>query len=225
MIRYPCQSYAAAFSLIPFLMFALASAPVTAWDGVDVQDASASLTFQLFVDASPTPICWTTWEESVGGGPGIHQSHTEEEEPCTSAWLVHCDDDSISYRGSWAEIEPEMWYWNWQSYSVEVVCRVYMPERTRLLAERSVTGALSIDEHLVWVTPNNAPDLELLGVGTEDAAQIVLESGVYWITLSVNALESTTHYAYSGAVHVWWEDAGPVAGDEFSWGAVKAIYR
>jgi hypothetical protein len=138
---------------------------------------------------------------------------------------VHCDDDSISFCGSWAEIEPEMWYWNWQSYSVEVVCRVYMPERTRLLAERSVTGALSIDEHLVWVTPNNAPDLELLGAGTEDVAQIVLESGVYWITLSVNALESTTHYAYSGAVRVWWEDAEPVAGDEFSWGAVKAIYR
>jgi len=94
-----------------------------------------------------------------------------------------------------------------------------------LLAEREVTGMLSINEHFVTVAPISGPNTELLGVETVNTAEILLAPGAYKIMLAVHAHESNTHYAYDGSVRIWWEDPELVAAKISSWGLVKALYR
>ena len=53
--------------------------------------------------------------------------------------------------------------------------------------------------------------------------ELEIEAGVYDLTIHVSAHENDTHYAYSGAVHVWWDDFA--ATEVSSWSAVKALYR
>jgi hypothetical protein len=226
---YPRRVRAHPLATLLILGLVFATTGALAWDGPTLHQATASLTFQLFGDASPSPACWLDWEEAVDGfpyeAPPIHRIHVEEDEPCTSTWLVRCDVEGLAYEGSWPEIDPEFWGWNFQSYTAEIVARLYFPDTTRLLAERDVAGALSIDEHLVTYATISGPDTELLGVETEDTVEILLEPGAYWITLTVHAHESGTHYAYDGSVRVWWEDPELVAAEISSWGAVKALYQ
>lgn len=203
-------------------------APAPAWDSPVISQAAASLTFQLFTDPSPTPICWLVWEEVAevlhGQALPIQRDHSEDGEPCASAWLVRCDGEGLFYEGSWPEIDPDAWYWTLQAFTAELVVQLSILDTTRLLAERRVVGLLEIDEHLVTLAPIPGDEIEILGVDTEDTAKILLEPGAYILTLYVYAREWRSHYAYEGAVGVWWEDPELVPNERSSWGAVKELY-
>jgi len=204
-------------------------APAVAWESPLISQASASLTFQLYTDPSPTPICWQDWQEEAvvlhGQALPIQRIHIAEGEPCALAWTVRCDGMGLFYEGSWPEIDPDAWYWTFQSYTVELVVQLSILDPTRLVAERAVTGLLDIDEHLVTLTPIPGADIEVLGVDTEDTAAILLEPGEYFLTLYVCAREWRSHYAYEGVVRVWWEDPELVPSGRSSWGAFKALYE
>ena len=140
-----------ALALLPVL----AAGGAAAWDGIMLQAITASVDFELYVDSSPTPVCWHywTWDAEGQDVPTLHQTYGTDVEPCTSEWLLHCDSDSLSWHGSWAEIDPDNDLWNRLRYDVELNSRVYIWEPARLLARRAVTGNLSTDIHALEVVP------------------------------------------------------------------------
>jgi hypothetical protein len=213
------------FLPLAVLLLALATAPTPARSEVAYLEATASFSWELYRDPSPTPYCWRYWMDETQSGQALHFSEIYEELPCLSSWLVHCDGDSLRYQGSWPAIDPTHPYWNYNWVEVGIVARFDLTEHARILARREVSGSLSTDEHFVRITPVPGEDLVLLGPETGDLAEVELEPGVYDITLAVTAIEHNTHYAYTGDVQVWWQNLPTGLSKASSWGMIKALYH
>ena len=208
-----------------FLLAMIAALAAVAEEPVYVLSITADLDFELFAVTSPSPICWQYWNADVEGNQDVqlHQEYADDIVPCLTGWMLHCDSDSMSCSTYWVEYDPENWHWNFQFYAVEMSARLVFEETVLLKAERSVLGHLSTDEHHAWLTPIGQSDIVLLDSESDDQVELEIEAGVYDLFLHVLAHESGTHYAFSGAVHVWWDDFA--ATEAVSWGAVKTLYR
>jgi hypothetical protein len=213
------------------LLFATAflTLPATAWEGAEVQDSVGELRLHFWADPSPTP-GWCYWDSDPDGGPLFQASNADGSGNmgCTDPWFVHCDGDSLVYRGSWPYIEAL--YLRSAEYLVTLSCEVKIEAETRLVATRSVDGNLDTDEHdltLVYKDGTILPILERNG--GPDEAQIILQPGTFTIILHVTA-QQTTHNKrildpYEGSVVMKLEDASGVAVENATWGAVKATFR
>ena len=208
-----------------FLLALIAALTAVAEEPVYVLTITADLDFESFAVTTPSAICWHYWDANDQGNQDvqIHQEYIDDISPCVISWMLHCDNDSMSYSAYWEENDPENWHWDSQSYSVEMSARIVFVETVLLKAERSVLGHLSTDEHHVWLTSSGQSDIVLLDSESDDQVELEIEAGVYDLFLHVMAREDDTHYAFSGAVHVWWE--GAAATEAVSWGAVKTLYR
>ena len=181
--------------------------------------------WELYRDSSPTPFCMLYADEGYAEGLVFHRTKEFLAMPCLSSWLAHCDGDSLHYRGQWPEVDPLDPLWDWNRVTVTLVARLLLDEPTRLTARRSVAGALQTAVHEVRVVPAADPELVMLGAGTEDAAEIVLQPGLHDVVLAVEAVEHGTHWAYAAEVHVAWAPETGVPRTPHTWGAVKSLYR
>ncbi len=210
------------------LLAVLSAGSAAAWDGITLQAITADVDFDLFVDPMPTPACWHYWAWEASGNDvlTLHQTYGIDVGICTRAWLLHCDTDSLSWHGSWAEIDPDDYLWNWLIYDVVLSSRVYIWEPARLLARRTVTGELSTDIHAVEVVPSVGDPMVMLAAdGGPDEARSTWNRDVYTLILRVSAREHGTHYAYDGRVHLTWEPQGGSPVQLVTWSTIKALYE
>jgi hypothetical protein len=204
------------------------AASAGAWEQASISRVTASVDYELWVDASPSPYCWNYWDGDSTGHPVPSLHHVAEVVmfPCNSGWTVHCDGDGLSWHGWWLEIEPDNYAWNWIKDDAELTCVVYFAEPARLTATRAVTGELSMDVHTVEVQQSDGDPIVMLGdAAGPDAAELDLSPALYTIVLRVAAWEHNTHHAYDGQVHLAWgpQDDTPVLAS--TWSTVKALYR
>jgi len=213
--------------LIPVVL--AAAVPAGAWDGASVNQITASVDFELYVDASPTALCWSYWDWESAGHPDvpvIHQVNENTLFPCSSGWTLDCESDSLAWHGWWPEIEPDNYAWNFLTYDAELTCDVYFFEPARLIATRAVTGELETSVHTVEVQPDNGDPVMMLGdVSGPDAAELDIAMGPCTIVVRVEAFEHGTHYAYDGQVHLTWGPQDDTPALASSWSTVKALYR
>lgn len=219
--------------ILPILMLCLVimtlAQPALAWNGVEVQESNGELRLHFFADPSPTP-GWCYWDKDPDGGPLFQASNADGHgnNDCLDPWFVHCDGDSLVYRGSWPRIEAV--YLRSVEYQVTLSCKVRVDEETRLVAIRSVDASLDRDEHDLTLVYRDGTMLPILQrTGGPDEAQIILQPETYTILLHVRA-EQATHNKrildpYEGSVVMKLEDATGVAIESQSWGAIKAIFR
>lgn len=203
--------------------------PVAAWDGVEVLDSTGALRQEVFAAPSPTPgYCY--WDKDEFAGPVFHATNPDGygNADCTYPWLVHCDGDSLAYRGSWPLIDAL--YVLSSAYRVELTCSIDIILPTRLSASRTVTGNLDVDEHAVIIGFAGGAEVLLLEAGSgPDQNQLDLEPGTYQITLIVDAYQATPSGVvidpYEGQVLIKIEDPNQVAVEALSWSSLKAAFR
>lgn len=177
-------------------------------------------------DSAPSPACHFHWEASPAAGEDYHNSAVFTEEPCLSAWEVHCDRDSLSYRGSWrTENDPTDYSWNFTTIDLEITAWIAFTDAVRLYAASDSKGVLEADTHLVVIKPDGGEGQILLGPDPGGSVKTSLEPGIYSITLIVDVTEHHTHYDYLAGLRVWWEDAGGVSVQPETWSGIKARYR
>ncbi len=207
----------------------IAVLPAAAWDGVEVVDSSGSLRKEIYAAPTPTPgYCY--WDKDEFGGPAYHATNADGygNTGCPSPWLVHCDNDSLVFWGTWPLIDGL--YVLSSSYNVALSCSVEISVDTRLSASRAVVGNLDIDEHTLTIGFPDGAEVQLLAPGSgPDQAQLDLPPGNYRITLTVSALQSKTTQTeidpYEGQVLLKWEDPAGVAVEPLSWSSLKAGFR
>ncbi len=203
--------------------------PAAAWDGVEVLDSTGMLRQEVFAAPSPTPgYCY--WDKGEFAVPIFHATNPDGygNYDCTYPWLVHCDGDSLVYRGSWPLIEGL--YILSSAYRVELTCSINIILPTRISASRTVAGNLDIDEHTLIIGFPGGAEVWLLEAGSgPDQNQLDLEPGTYQITLMVDAYQATPSTVaidpYEGQVLVKIEDPDQVAVDALSWSSLKALFR
>ena len=216
------------FFLLIFVMTFMIC-PASAWEGVEVLDSTGMLRQEVFGAPSPTPgYCY--WDKDEFAGPVFHATNPDGygNFECTYPWLVHCDGDSLAYRGSWPLIDAL--YVLSSAYRVELTCSIEIILPTRLTASRTVTGDLDIDEHAVVIGFPGGAEVWLLEAGSgPDQNQMDLEPGTYQITLTVDAFQATPSGVpidpYEGQVLITIEDPDQVAVEALSWSSLKAAYR
>jgi len=206
-------------------LLAVILSPSIAAGAAEVLRVSADFDHELFVDMSPSPVCWHYFDTVLEGSVNLelHEYHENEISPCAGGWLLHADSDSLAYHGWWEEDDPENYVWNWQRHGVDLELRIAFAQAVTLRAERFSAGQLSTDEQLTSVAYSTEDPVILLGAGTGDVAEMELEPGTYTLRILVDAREHGTHYAYAGRVHLGWEP-GTSAGT-CSWTEVKSLYR
>jgi len=216
------------FLLLVFALIATAL-PAAAWDGVDVLDSAGLLRQEVYAAPTPTPgYCY--WDKDEFAGPIFNATNADGygNAGCSYPWLVHCDADSLVYRGSWPLID-DLYVLN-STYRVELTCSVEVTAPTRLSASRAVTGNLEIDEHALTIVFPGGTEVLLLAAGSgPDEAQLDLQPGNYQVSLTVEAFQSTTSQTvidpYEGHVLLKWEDPASVAVEALSWSSFKAKFR
>jgi hypothetical protein len=213
--------------LFVFALLAI-EVPASAWDGVEVVVSTGLLRQEVFGAPSPTPgYCY--WDKDPIAGPTFHATETDGygNNECPYPWMVHCDNDSLAYRGIWPLIDAE--YVLSSAYRVELTCSVNVTTATRLIASRSVVGNLDDDEHSLSVFFPDGAEVPLLAPGSgPDQEQMDLEPGTYQVVLIVDAYQGTPVGTpidpYAGSVLLQWEDPG-VAVTTTSWSSLKAVFR
>ncbi len=203
--------------------------PAAAWDGVEVTASSGLLRQQAYFAPSPTP-AYCYWERDAAADPVFRTVNTDGEgnNECGYAWVVHCDGDSLVYRGSWPTID---WaYVLGSSYYVELTCVVEVAQTTRLVASRSVNGVLTTDVHTLTLGLPDGSTQDLLVEGSgPDRIELELQPGTHQVTLLAYALQSvpitTAVDPYLGSIRLDWQDPTAVAVETRSWSSVKATYR
>jgi len=206
-----------------------AALPALALDGVEVLASEGHLREESFGVGSPTPAyCW--WDSDPATAPLMSASNADGygNSGCTELWSVHCDSDSLVYRGSWVPIESMAFASS--HYEVDLTCSINLTSDTQLTAGRQVLGTLDTDEHTLAIThPDGTVELVLAAGSGPDEVVLVLEPGTYQIDLLVVAREfrgtSSGRHAYAGQVLLTWESQGPVPTKAKTWGATKALYR
>jgi hypothetical protein len=216
---------------IPFSVIALLFAvlPATALESVEVLEADGRLWQHLWVAPSPTPgTCY--WELAEGGGPVFHATNADGDGTleCSDPWIVHCDSDSLVFRGVWPFIDAT--YVTGSEYLVDLSCSVNITADTRVSAGRTVVGNLDTDEHTLTITYPDGSILPVLPSGSgPDQAQVILQPGVYLVTLQVSAYQHKVGdeiiEPYLGHVLLRWEDPGSVAVEPVSWSSLKALFE
>ena len=213
------------------LIFAMTATtcPAFAWHGVEMLDSTGMLRQEIFAAPSPTPgYCY--WDKDEFAGPDFHATNPDGygNYDCTYPWLVHCDSDSLVFRGSWPLIEGL--YILSSAYRVELTCSIDIILPTRLSASRTVAGNLDIDEHALTVVLAGGAEVLLLAPGSgPDQNQLDLEVGTYQIILTVEAYQATPSGVaidpYEGQVLLKMEDPDQVAVEALSWSSLKAVFR
>jgi len=198
-----------------------------AWDGVSVLDASANLRWEQFVDSSPTPTGWVYWEASGSNGVDLVASYGDgHDEVFDISWLACCTADSMVFRGSWSENDPENDLWNQVFYDVVLQVQIYAEEGVNVVASRQYGGHLATFEHSVTLTDTGGMEVHLLAGGTVNEDEYEMPQGsVFRVTIRIDASEIGTHYAYDGDVEVRFEDPDYVAVQALTLGAVKNLFR
>lgn len=214
-------------SLLTFALLVL-PLPVFSWDGVEITDSAGILRREIYADPSPVPgYCY--WDKDEAGGPTFHATTVDGHgNACLYPWLVHCDTDSLVYRGSWPLIDGL--YVSSSAYRVELSCTVDISVATRLKVRREVTGNLDTDEHLLAIV---FPDETVWQFSDSDPnpfeVQMDLDVGVYQVTMTIDAVQANTTEKvidpYEGSLVVRWEDPAGVAVEPMSWSSLKAIFR
>jgi hypothetical protein len=210
------------------LLTLLLALPAPAWDGVQVVDSAGLLRQEVFGAPSPTPgFCY--WDKDPTSGPDFHATETDGygNNDCTFPWLVHCDRDSLAYRGFWPLIDHEFVLSS--AYRVELTCEVEISASTRLSASRTVAGNLDDDIHTLTLEYPDGAEVILLAPGSgPDLVELDLEPGGYLVSLVVDAYQGTPVGTpidpYEGRVLLKWEDP-TVDAAPTSWGSVKAVFR
>ncbi len=203
--------------------------PAAAWDGVEVLDSTGMLRQEVFGAPSPTPgYCY--WDKDEFAGPVFHATNPDGfgNNECTYPWLVHCDGDSLVYRGSWPLIDVLNVLSS--AYRVELTCSIDILLPTRLSASRTGAGNLDVDEHALIIVFPGGDEVLLLAPGSgPDQNQLDLEPGTYLITLTVDAYQATPSTVaidpYEGQVLLKMEDPEQVAVEASSWSSLKAVFR
>jgi hypothetical protein len=216
-------------SRIPILLVLfLVTAPALALDGVEVVETTAELRFEAFGMPSPTPsFCYYVRETSPGPLPVVTEADGDGNH-CVDAWSLRCDADGLGFAGEWPLNDHP--YLLTIEYRVDLGCSVQLNERTRLCAERTIlSGELDISTHSLSLRPSGFAEEWLLDPdGGPDAVQVVLEPGLYELTLHVQAFRdkpfSQAVEPYSGSLSLVWEDPDSVRYETASWGALKAVY-
>lgn len=212
------------------LIFAVAgpSRPAIAWEGVTVLESTGLVRQEAYGAPSPTPM-YCYWDLGPDAGPTFHATNTDGygNAGCPDPWLVHCDSDSLAYRGSWPLIDAPFALGS--AYRVTLSCSVEFSVPVRLSASRTVAGELYRDEHGLTVGFPDGTVVDLLAVDAgPDRAELRLPPGVYRITLTIDASSAWDAAAvigpYEGAVSlVWVQDA--VGIEPESWSGLKAAFR
>jgi len=216
------------FLYLSVIALLFATQPSTALESVEVLDADGRLWQHLWVAPSPTPgTCY--WELAESGGPVFHATNADGEGTleCSDPWLVHCDSDSLVFRGVWPFID--MTYVTGSEYLVDLSCSVNITADTRLSAGRTVIGNLDTDEHMLTITYPDGSILPVLPSGPgPDQAQLILQPGSYLVTVHVSAYQHKIGEEnidpYLGHVLLKWEDPGSVAVEPVSWSSFKASF-
>jgi len=213
------------------LMIALTGAalPVAAWDGVEVTDSAGLLRQEVFAAPSPSPgYCY--WDKDEPAGPSFHATDVDGygNTGCADPWMVHCDNDSLVYQGTWPLIDGL--YVISSAYRVELTCTVDVTVATLLTASRAVTGNLDIDDHALTIVFPDGTEVLLLEPGSgPDQVQLELDPGSYQVSLTVEAFQSKTTQTvidpYESHVVLKWEDPDSVDVEHTSWGSLKAVFR
>lgn len=211
-----------------FLLMGLAM-PAIALESVEVLTSTGQVREESFGVASPTP-AWCWWESDPATGPVFQATNADGygNYNCLESWSVHCDSDSLVFRGSWSPVESLGFASS--HYYVDLSCSVTITADTRLCANRQVAGALDTDEHTLAFTSADGTVTEALSIGSGvDEVAWVLLPGTYQIDLSVGAHEyrgsDFGRQAYAGDVRLVWEAIDIVAQDRSSWGKLKVLYR
>jgi hypothetical protein len=213
-----------------FLIFAMAgpSCPGFAWEGAEILESTGLLRQEAFGAPSPTPI-YCYWDLEAPAGPTFHATNADGYgNGCPDPWLVHCDTDSLVYRGSWPLIDAL--YAFSSAYRVTLSCSVAFSGPTRLTAVRTFTGELDREEHSLTIGFADGTTVALLAAGAgPDQAELVLAPGVYGITLTVDAYNARGAAAvigpYEGAVSLVWEEDSVVGVESQSWSGLKVAFR
>jgi hypothetical protein len=217
--------------LFVFLIFALAGPPRPgfAWEGAEILESTGSLRQEAYAAPSPTPrYCY--WDAEAAAGPTFHATNADGygNFGCLDPWLVHCDSDSLGYRGSWPLFDEP--YALGSTYRVTLDCSVAFADPTRLVAARTVSVGLDHDEHGLNVGFPDGTTVALLAAGSgPDQAELVVPPGVYRITLTIEAYNARDDAGvigpYEGAVSLVWEEDGVVGVEPRSWSGLKAAFR
>ena len=111
------------FSLaLTILLTLLLVPPASAWEGVQVTHSSGLVRQEVYAAPSPTPgFCY--WDKDPSTGPEFHATEADGYgNNCTFPWMVHCDRDSLVYRGSWPFLDFEFILSS--AFVVELACEV-----------------------------------------------------------------------------------------------------
>lgn len=206
-----------------------AAAPASAWDGVEAVESSGYLTRWVTRYSSPAPgYCdWRTAEPPGAVFQAVNADGTGNN-GCLDPWFVHCDQDSLVYRGVWPLIDASVIYGS--HYEAVLFCSVNVVTRTLLSASRSVSGNLTTDIHQLDIEYPDGSTVPILSSGTgPDQAEMILDPGNYRVILVIDAYQ--TNWLgdwldpYEGYVLLKWDDPANVPVESLSWGSVKAVFR
>jgi hypothetical protein len=80
--------------------------PAIALESVEVLTSAGQIREESFGVSSPTP-AWCWWESDPATGPVFQATNADGygNYDCLESWSVHCDSDSLVFRGSWSPIE------------------------------------------------------------------------------------------------------------------------
>lgn len=215
---------------ILIVMCVVPVAPALAWDGVQVLEAEGQVRQHLWVAPSPTPgYCY--WDRAETSGPAFSATNADGygNMDCPDPWLVHCDGDSLVFKGVWPLIDES--YVTGSEYVVDLACEVSLTAAARLVAGCTVDAVeLDVNEHTLSVTGSGGATEVILdaAAGTCEAV-LVFQPGTYRIVLHVRAYEHKSNdevvAPYFGRVFLRWEDPETVTVEPISWGSFKAVYR
>ena len=214
--------------LFAIAIFVSLAGVTLASDHVQMQSADGHLRREIY--GAPSPVPGYCYWDSPGDALTFHATNDDGygNMDCLEPWLVHCDGDSLVFRGQWPFLDHE--YLIGSGYYVDLSCSVTLDAEMQLTASRSVTGVLVANLHTLVVEFADGSDLVLLDVDSgQDHAFILLPPGTYQLHMHIEAYKHTTYgypiEPYEGEVVARWSDPDPVAVQPVTWSSLKALYR
>ena len=218
-----CRSLLLVFTLVAVAL------PAVAWEGVEVTEADGYITRWVTRRQSPTP-GYCDWR--VDSPPVLSFTATNADGagniPCDDPWFVHCDNDSLVYRGAWpAHSGATISGTNYESV---LTCTVNITAQVGMFCTRSSEGNLDEDDHRLTLEHPDGTVVTIFPTGPgPDDVQMVLEPGTYIVETVIFANQTLplpgTFDPYTGHVLVTWGDPNGVAVEPMSWSSIKATFR
>jgi hypothetical protein len=215
-------------SLCWILIVVFSASLAAAGDGVQITEASGRVHHHIW--GSPTPVpAYCYWELELPT-PQFHATNSDGygNTDCPHYWLAHCDNDSLTFHGTWPVIDSPLA--RSAEYLVDLSCSFTVTSETLLAARRTIGADLDTDLHTLVIVFSDGSEEILLGQASEaDQAQIVLLPGNYVAHLEVNAYRNKIFSEdlppYSGWVSLRFGESGPVDTRQDTWDSIKAVYR